>query len=162
MPDGFTEAYRDYTDQGWPGMCAPVEFGGQGLSELLLTITSEIFSGANHSFQMVVGLVPGAVRTILRFGSEVQKNSYLPHLTSGSMIASMCLTEPAAGSDLSRVKCKAKRVDTHWSIDGEKIFISGGDQSFFARQQRQAVNRTAYPLRDLKKKWACMPHLHAI
>ncbi|WP_372884049.1 acyl-CoA dehydrogenase family protein [Shimia sp.] len=128
MPDGFAEVYRAYAEQGWPSLTVPEAYGGQGLGALMLAITSEIFSGANHSLQMVTGLVPGAVRTLLRFGTEAQKSRHIPPLASGATLATMCLTEPGAGSDLSRVRCKATPRSDGWAISGEKIFISGGDQ----------------------------------
>lgn len=128
MPRGFKDAYRQYCDQGWPGLSLPEANGGQGLGNLALGITGEIFSGANHAFEMSTGLMPGAARTLLRFGTDAQKSEYLPRLASGEWLTTMALTEPAAGSDLSAVKCEAKAVEGGWRINGEKIFISGGDQ----------------------------------
>jgi len=128
MPDGYAKLYADYVEQGWPGLTAPEEFGGQGMGAMMLAITSEIFSGANHSLQMVTGLVPGAIRTLMNFGTDAQKARFVPPLASGQTLATMCLTEPGAGSDLARVRCKAQAEGDAWTITGEKIFISGGDQ----------------------------------
>ena len=129
MPDGFDRVYAHYAENGWPGLTAPEAYGGQGLDALTLAVTSEIYSGACHSLQMVSGLVPGAVRTLLRFGTEDQKTAYIPMLASGECLATMCLTEPGAGSDLSGIQCKAVQDAQGWTISGEKIFISGGDQN---------------------------------
>ena len=91
--------------------------------------TSEILAGACHSFQMVTGLVPGAARLIAKFGTDEQRHAWLPKLASGSHLATMCLTEPQAGSDLSDIRTIAsQRQDGRWILNGEKIFISGGDQ----------------------------------
>ena len=128
MPDGFCDVYRSYAEQGWPGLSAPEQFGGQNLGELTLAVISEIFAGANHSLQMVTGLVPGAIRTLMRFGTDEQKSRFIPQLVSGTALATMCLTESGAGSDLSRIGCRAELVAGTWRITGEKIFISGGDQ----------------------------------
>jgi alkylation response protein AidB-like acyl-CoA dehydrogenase len=128
MPDGFPAVYRAYADMGWPGLTAPKDFGGQGLPPLMGALTSEIFTGANHSLQMVTGLVPGAIRTLLRYGTGEQKARLIPPLVSGEALSTMCLTEPGAGSDLSRVRCRAVPEGEGWRITGEKIFISGGDQ----------------------------------
>jgi alkylation response protein AidB-like acyl-CoA dehydrogenase len=128
MPDGFRKVYDAYVEQGWPGLTAPEEFGGQGMGGAIAAMVSEIFSGACHSLQMVTGLVPGAIRTILHFGTDEQKARMIPPLASGEWLATMCLTEPGAGSDLSRIRCRATETGTGWRIDGEKIFISGGDQ----------------------------------
>lgn len=143
MPDGFAEVYTAYAEQGWPSLTAPEEYGGQGLGTLMLAITSEIFAGANHSLQMVTGLVPGAIRTLLNFGTEAQKTRLIPPLASGETLATMCLTEPGAGSDLSRVRCKATPDGDGWSITGEKIFISGGDQNMSANVLHLVLARTS-------------------
>lgn len=128
MPKGFKEAYDAYAQDGWPSLTIPEEFDGQGMSGITLSAVSEIFSGANHSLQMVTGLVAGAARTLLDFGTDAQKSHWLPRLASGEYISTMCLTEPGAGSDLSRVNTVATKTNDSWTITGEKIFISGGDQ----------------------------------
>ena len=128
MPPGFDGAYRALCEDGWIGLSAPEEHGGQGLSGIELALVSEIFSGANHALQMVTGLVPGAIRTLLAHGTEAQVAAHVPRLASGAALATMALTEPGAGSDLSRIRTKAVQEGDAWRLTGEKIFISGGDQ----------------------------------
>lgn len=129
MPKGFKQAYDQLAQDGWLGLTIPEEYEGQGLSPLILAITSELFSASNHAFQIVTGLAPGAVRTLLKFGTDAQKQNYIPQIASGKMLATMCLTEPSAGSDLSCIRTKATQIqDDLWEINGEKIFITGGDQ----------------------------------
>ncbi|NVK32816.1 MAG: acyl-CoA dehydrogenase family protein [Gammaproteobacteria bacterium] len=128
MPPSFKPVFAAYCEQGWPGLTVPDTYGGQGLGAIYLAIVSEIFSGANQSLQMVTGLVPGAVRTLLQYGSDAQRDHWLPKLASGEALSTMCLTEPGAGSDLSRIRSKAVPNGDSWLISGEKIFISGGDQ----------------------------------
>lgn len=142
MPDGFADVYRAYADQGWPGLTVPKAHGGQGMDALVLAVTSEIFTGANHALQMVTGLVPGAVGVLTRFGTEDQKARHLPGLASGEVLATMALTEPGAGSDLSRIRCRAVE-DGGWKITGEKIFISGGDQDLSERILHLVLARTS-------------------
>lgn len=143
MPDGFAEVYQHYCDQGWPGLTAPEEFGGQGLGGAMLAITSEIFSGACQSMQMVTGLLPGAVRTLETFGTDDQKTRLIPPLVTGDWLATMCLTEPGAGSDLSRIRCKAVPDGDGWKITGDKIFISGGDQTMSSGILHLVLARTS-------------------
>ncbi|MFT6650057.1 acyl-CoA dehydrogenase family protein [Pseudophaeobacter arcticus] len=143
MPDGFGALYQSYAEQGWPGLTAPEAYGGQGLGALMLAVTSELFSGANHSLQMVTGLVPGAIRTLMRFGTDDQKTRHIPPLASGETLATMCLTEPGAGSDLSRLRCRAVQGNNGWRINGEKIFISGGDQDMSAHILHLVLARTS-------------------
>lgn len=158
MPDGFKACYDAYVAQGWCGLTAPEVFGGQGMSGLALAMTSEIFSGANHALQMVTGLVPGAIRTLLNFGSDDQQARFIPQLASGQALATMCLTEPGAGSDLSRVRCKAERNGDTWRIRGEKIFISGGDQDLSPQIQHLVLARTS--VKGIKGLSLFMCHSH--
>jgi len=143
LPDGFVDAYKAYVEQGWPGLTAPEEFGGQAIGGAIAGIVSEIFSGACHSMQMVAGLVPGAIRTVLAFGTDEQKARMIPPLAAGDWLATMCLTEPGAGSDLSRIRCRAVETGNGWRIDGEKIFISGGDQDASAGILHLVLARTS-------------------
>lgn len=143
MPDGFKDAYAAYAEQGWSGLTVPEAHGGQGLDATVLGITSEIFSGANHSLQMVTGLVPGAVSTLMDFGTEDQQTRYLPDFASGAALATMCLTEPEAGSDLSRIRCRAEPSGDKWALTGEKIFISGGDQDMSETIHHLVLARTS-------------------
>lgn len=128
MPDGFAECYARYVEQGWHALSLPEAQGGQGLSGPLHGAVSEIFSGACHALQMITGLVPGAARTLERFGTPDQIAAHMPALASGAALATMCLTEGAAGSDLSGIRTRATRHGDGWQITGSKIFISGGDQ----------------------------------
>jgi 3-(methylthio)propanoyl-CoA dehydrogenase len=150
MPEGFREAYAEYAAQGWPGLTLPETHGGQALPGVVLAAVSEIFSGACHALQMVTGLVPGAARTIERFGSEEQRARYLPSLASGVCISTMCLTEPGAGSDLSMVRTRAMPGDGGWRISGEKIFISGGDQDLSEDILHLVLARTGAPEEGVK------------
>ncbi|MGH1415157.1 MAG: acyl-CoA dehydrogenase family protein [Pelagimonas sp.] len=128
MPDGFAAAYQDLAEGGWQGLSAPEAFGGMEQGHLIAAAISEVFSGANHAMSMVCNLVPGAIATLMRFGTEAQKQNWIPRLAAGEALSTMALTEPGAGSDLSGIRSKAEQTDTGWTLSGEKIFISGGDQ----------------------------------
>ncbi|MDD7969529.1 acyl-CoA dehydrogenase family protein [Roseinatronobacter alkalisoli] len=142
MPDGFDAVFRDLADDGWLGLTAPEEFGGQGMGAAVQAATSEIFSGACHSLQMVTGLVPGAIRLLMHFGSADQQARFIPPLVSGDWLATMCLTEPGAGSDLSAIRTKAESTAQGWRVTGEKIFISGGDQNLSGNILHLVLART--------------------
>jgi 3-(methylthio)propanoyl-CoA dehydrogenase len=128
MPDGFKDAFAQLAEMGWQGLTAPEDYGGMEQNVLVAAAVSEIFSRANLSMQMVCNLVPGAISTLRRFGSDLQQAEWIPRLAAGEALSTMCLTEPGAGSDLSRIRTKATRNGEGWTINGEKIFISGGDQ----------------------------------
>ena len=77
---------------------------------------------------MYPGLSMGCMNTILQFGTDEQKNTYMPHLTAGTWSGTMCLTEPQCGTDLGQVKTKAEpQADGTYKITGTKIFISAGE-----------------------------------
>ncbi|MGB2680258.1 MAG: acyl-CoA dehydrogenase family protein, partial [Candidatus Competibacter sp.] len=102
--DGFAAAYQKFIEGGWNGIGCPVEYGGQGLPELLNTATEEMWNSANMSFALCPLLTSGAIEAISHVGSEQQKSTYLPKMTSGEWTGTMNLTEPQAGSDLSAVR----------------------------------------------------------
>lgn len=129
LPDRFKDAFAQLADGGWQGASVPEEYGGMALSPLITSGISEIFSGANHSLQMVCNLVPGAAKTLMRYGTDAQKSEWLPKLADGRALSTMCLTEPQAGSDLAAIQCRAEPLGDDWILNGEKIFISGGDQN---------------------------------
>ena len=129
MPKPFIEAYRQFAGDGWQGLAVPEKDGGQGLPHILASVLSEMLSGACITYQMVLSLAHGAMRTLAASGSEDQKRAWIPRLAAGEVLATMCLTEPQAGSDLGLVRTLATpQADGSWRISGGKIFISGGDQ----------------------------------
>jgi len=126
-PHGFADAYKQFSEGGWNGLAAPVEYDGQGLPELLNTPTYEMWNASNMSFALAPLLGAGATECIKHHGSDELKAVYLPKMVAGEWAGTMDLTEPAAGSDLSNVKCKAVPEGDHYKLNGTKIFITWGD-----------------------------------
>lgn len=127
-PPGFPEAYRAFVAGGWPGLAVPVEDGGQGLPAVLEAVLYEWMAAANHGFTMAPGLLHGAFECLRHHGSEALKQRYLPNIASGEWLATMCLTEAHAGSDLGQVRTRAEaQADGSVRVAGTKIFISGGE-----------------------------------
>lgn len=128
-PPGFREAYQAFHRAGWPALEAAPEDGGQGLPAILAAVVSEWLSASNQGFNMAPGLLHGAYECLKHHGSEELKRVYLAKLASGEWLATMCLTEPHAGSDLGRVCTRAvAQPDGSYRVAGEKIFVSGGEQ----------------------------------
>lgn len=128
MPDGFREAYRAYVDGGWGTLCAPEEWGGQGLPTMVGFAVSECLGAANLGFSECPMLTSGAVEALLHHGSADQKTDYLPRLVTGEWTGTMNLTEPQAGSDVGALKTSATPCDDgSWRIKGTKIFITFGE-----------------------------------
>ncbi|HEU4621442.1 MAG TPA: acyl-CoA dehydrogenase C-terminal domain-containing protein, partial [Burkholderiaceae bacterium] len=127
-PEGYKEAYRQYVEGGWAALACEPEYGGQGLPFLLNTLFYEMGNSANQAWLMYPGLTHGAYECLLAHGSEEQKKTYLPKLSSGEWTGTMCLTEPHCGTDLGLLRTKAEpQGDGSYKIEGQKIFISSGE-----------------------------------
>ena len=126
-PEGFAEAYRQYIDNGWASLAAEEEFGGQAMPRVLGAAVVEIWDTANVAFSLCPLLTTGAVEALSKHGTDELKSTYLPNMVSGEWTGSMCLTEPAAGSDLAAVSTKAIPEGDHYLVSGQKIFITWGD-----------------------------------
>ncbi|WP_448191314.1 acyl-CoA dehydrogenase family protein [Azospirillum sp. sgz301742] len=142
MPEAFVSAYAAHRDGGWAGLAVAERFGGQELPHVLAAAVSEMLAGACISFQMILTLAQGAMRTLAASGSAEQRALWIPRLASGEWLASMCLTEPQAGSDLGLVTTTARPDAEGWRLDGSKIFISGGDQDMTGRVLHLVLART--------------------
>jgi alkylation response protein AidB-like acyl-CoA dehydrogenase len=127
-PDGFRAAYRDYVAAGWAGVALPADYGGGGFPCLAAVAVEELVASGNLAFSLCPTLTQGAVDLLAAHASEVQKATWLPKLVTGEWTATMCLTEPDAGSDVGAVRTKAVRTtDGTWRITGQKIFITYGE-----------------------------------
>ena len=124
---GFSEAYRQYVDSGWPSLTADENYGGQGLPKLIGTAVEEIWQSSSLSFSLCPLLTHGAVEALEKHGSDELKDLYLPNMISGEWTGTMNLTEPQAGSDLAAINTRAVPEGDHYLITGQKIFITWGD-----------------------------------
>jgi alkylation response protein AidB-like acyl-CoA dehydrogenase len=128
MPDGFKEAYQQFCDAGWSGLVADPDYGGQGLPTFIGLAVSEMKNAANPSFAAYPGLTLGAYEVIHAYGSDEQKQTYLPNMISGQWTGTMNLTEPQCGTDLGLIRTKAEpNDDGSYAITGTKIWITAGE-----------------------------------
>ncbi len=128
MPPGFQTAYQMFWQAGWPALSSASEDGGQGLPSVLEIMLYEMLSAANHGWTMAPGLLHGAYECIKHYASSSLKETYLSKVGTGEWLATMCLTEPHAGSDLGLSRTKATpQADGRYALNGTKIFISGGE-----------------------------------
>jgi len=127
-PPGFREAYQAFWQGGWPALACAPEDGGQGLPAVLECVLYEWLDGANHGFTMAPGLLHGAYECLKHHASDALKARYLEKVATGEWLATMCLTEAHAGSDLGQVRTRAvPQPDGSAKVNGSKIFISGGE-----------------------------------
>jgi len=127
-PEGFKAAFEAIKDGGWTALDCDPDYGGQGLPYLMNTAAMEPFVSANMAFNMYSGLTHGAYSAIYSHGSDEQKATYLPKMTTCDWTGTMNLTEPHCGTDLGLMRTKAEpQEDGSYKVTGQKIFISAGD-----------------------------------
>ncbi|MBX2814488.1 MAG: acyl-CoA dehydrogenase family protein [Saprospiraceae bacterium] len=116
--------------QGFLGVLVPEEFGGSGLGyQEYITILEEISKVCGSIGLSVAAHNSLCTGHILMFGSQAQKEKYLPKLASGSHIGAWGLTEPGTGSDAMRMQCVAVEEEDHYVINGTKSWITHGKSS---------------------------------
>ena len=130
-PPGFAAAYRRFADDGWAALCGPAEFGGQGLPESLGLPVAEMLAAANMAWKLYSGLNDSAMLCLRRHANAELRQQYLPRLVSGEWLATMCLTEAHAGTDLGLMRTRAEPDgEGGYRLSGTKIFITGGESDF--------------------------------
>lgn len=130
-PEGFAQAYRQYVEGGWPTLAQPEVYGGTPMPYSVKIAGSEFLQTANQSWCMYTALNDGAIKCFTEFADPELVARFVPKLVSGQWLSTMCLTEPACGSDLNLLRCKAEpAADGRYRIYGTKIFISSGDHDF--------------------------------
>ena len=127
-PRGFKAAYAKYVEGGWAALSCDPRYGGQGLPFVVNQCVYEMLNSANQAWTMYPGLSHGAYEALAAHGTDAQKKTYLPKLTSGEWTGTMCLTEPQCGTDLGLLRTKAEpQPDGTYKLTGNKIFISAGE-----------------------------------
>lgn len=129
-PKGFIEAYKTFSEGGWTALPIKAEHGGMGMPNVINFVMQELICAANLSFGMYPGLSHGAAHALDLYGTEEQKQTYLPKMAEGVWSGTMNLTEPQCGTDLGLIRTKAephKDGGDAWAISGTKIFISAGE-----------------------------------
>ena len=128
-PTGFKDAYKQMVEGGWVALSSDPTYGGQGLPAVLNVAVNEMVCASNMAFGMYPGLTHGCYSAIHEAGTQEQKDTYLPKLTTGEWAGTMNLTEPHCGTDLGLLRTKAvPQADGTYRISGQKIWISGGEQ----------------------------------
>jgi len=124
----MAELVRKAGELGLMGGGVPEEYGGAGLDKIATTVLTEklsIYGGfaVTHGAHAGIGTLP-----IVYFGTEEQKQRYLPKLATGELIGAYCLSEPQAGSDAqnSLTRAELNREGTHYVLNGQKMWITNG------------------------------------
>jgi alkylation response protein AidB-like acyl-CoA dehydrogenase len=112
--------------RGWLGMTIPLAYGGQGRSALARYVVTEelLAAGAPVAAHWVADRQTAPA--LLRYGTERQKERYLPGIARGECYVALGLSEPDAGSDLAGVRTRAAKVPGGWELTGTKVWTTGG------------------------------------
>jgi acyl-CoA dehydrogenase family protein 9 len=119
---------RELGEAGLCGLYVPEAYGGQGLSQTGYCRVFETFAQIDGTLSVVMGVHQSiGMKGIMLFGSDEQKERFLPDLASGRKLAGFALTEPAAGSDAYHLESRAvSQADGSWVLNGEKRYIGNG------------------------------------
>jgi acyl-CoA dehydrogenase family protein 9 len=134
---------RELGERGLCGLYVPEEYGGQGLSQTGYARVFEAFTQVDATLSIVMGVHQSiGFKGIVMFGTEEQKQRFLPDLAAGRKLAGFALTEPNAGSDAYNIESRAVlEADGSWRLNGEKRFIgNGGKGSVFTTFARCEVD----------------------
>lgn len=143
-PEGYAEAFARLGADGWLAADLPESVGGQGLPTTLHAAASLGFEGAAMPFMMLAGSTRAAAHCLLAAAPDLAE-SWAPKLASGEWAATICISEPDAGSDVGRIRAKAEDRGDHWRITGQKCWISFGDQDMTSRIGHLCLARTGAP-----------------
>ena len=124
------EVLKKMAEIGLMGITIPENYGGAGMDFTSYIIAIHELSRVSATIGVILS-VHSSVGTnpILYFGSEEQKQKYIPKLASGEYLGAFCLTEPSAGSDAANQKQRRLEKHDHYVINGSKVFITNGGEA---------------------------------
>lgn len=127
IPDSLVDEIRD---MGLFGMTIPEEYGGIGLNMTEEVAAAFVLGQTSPAFRSLIGTNNGIGSLgIILFGTNEQKQKYLPQLATGDLIASFALTEPEAGSDAASLRTTARRDGDEYVLNGTKRFITNAPRA---------------------------------
>ena len=163
---------RKLVPLGYIAPMLPEEYGGSFVDVVTYGVICEELARVDWVVASVVSVTNSLVAgSILRHGSEAQKQRWLPPMARGEVLTSACLTEPGGGTDLGSLRTTAERVDGGWRLNGTKVFISHaafaglffvvasvdrskkhrGVTAFLVDPQSEGVQISDFPMRTLKR-----------
>jgi acyl-CoA dehydrogenase len=116
-------------ERGWLGMTIPAEYGGHGRGFLeRFAVTEELLAaGAPVAFHWIADRQ--VAPSLLRFGTEEQKQEYLPRIAAGECSFAIGMSEPDSGSDLASVRARAEKAEGGWRVTGTKVWTGGAHEA---------------------------------
>ncbi|WP_173918547.1 acyl-CoA dehydrogenase [Halobacillus sp. Marseille-Q1614] len=136
------ELVRRMGELGLMGIPIPEQYGGSEMDYTSYVMAIHEISKVSATLGVILSVHTSVgTNPILYFGTEEQKQKYIPKLASGEYLGAFALTEPSAGSDAGSLKTRAEKQGDHYFLNGEKIFITNGGAAdtfiVFARTNRE-------------------------
>ena len=144
VPEGYTAAYRALAEDGWIGTDLSSDLGGMGLPLPVHVAATLPMEGAALPFMMAVGSSRAGAHLLAGAAPELAAE-WAPRIASGEWMATICISEPDAGSDVGRIRTRARREGDRWVIEGTKCWISFGDHDMADRIGHLLLARTGTP-----------------
>ena len=121
---------RQMGEMGLLGILTPEAYGGLGLGHLAYAVLLEEIAAADASHATIASVTNGMPQALLvGYGSDDQRQRWLPRLASGEWIGAFCLSEPHAGSDAAALRSRAERVDGGYRLGGSKAWVTSGGEA---------------------------------
>lgn len=125
---GSIEAYGECVAGGWGAVAVPRDVGGAGYPKVVGAAMQEVLASANLGLSLCPALTQDAIEVLSRWGSDAQREVYVPKLLTGEWNGTMQMTEADAGSDVGAIRTEAEPLpDGRYALHGTKIFISWGE-----------------------------------
>lgn len=125
-PPAFAAAWRAMGDGGWIGLDLPESFGGSGLPLVVQAAAQQLLDRGGIAFNMGWGASRSAAHLLAERAPDLAAD-WVPALIAGERAATICISEPGAGSDVGRIRTRAVQGAEGWRITGSKCWISYGD-----------------------------------
>ncbi|KAB2874505.1 MAG: acyl-CoA dehydrogenase [Burkholderiaceae bacterium] len=125
--------FRLFGEMGLMQIWVPEKYGGPGGDLRSVCLAREEISRVSEACALIAGLNSiGIVLPLLHFGTEQQRQLWLPRIAKGDVITCVAMTEPEAGSDVGSMKTRARRDGDNWVLTGQKCFITWGSIAQYA------------------------------
>ncbi len=143
VPTPFRTAFDQIAEGGWMGLEHAEDYGGMGMPLAVFAAVNPLFERACIAFMMSVGGARAAALLLADWAEPEIRDDWVPALISGERCATICISEPGAGSDVGRIRTRAE-PDGHggWAVSGQKIWISFGDHDLRDRIGHCLLART--------------------
>src|SRR5438876_10157578 len=128
--DEFREAIVEHMKElGLFGLTVPEEYGGAGMDLMTYALVGVELSRGWMSLSGIMNTHFMAIYLLKKYGSDEQKQRWLPKMATGEVRAALSMSEPGAGSDVQSIQCRAVRDGDHYVVDGTKMWVTNGLRS---------------------------------